>query len=95
MSVRSEVDSLVGRQITVGLSQIVGITVMAGQNSVSFYKFSGGSLLVGGATLTWSNGYIMQNNQIVNVQSAGTFYLAAVGSTVTVMMLFGRTSGFE
>lgn len=92
---RIDVDSLVGRQISVGLSQIIGVTVSAGQNSVSFYRFSGGSLLVGGLTLNWTNGYIMQSNQIVNVQSAGTFYLAAVGSTVTVMLLFGRTAGFE
>lgn len=91
----SDVDSLIGTQVVVGLSQIVQVTVDARQNSVSFYKFSGGSLLVGGATLTWSNGYIVMANQIINVSSTGNFYLAAVGSTCVVMMLKGRTAGAE
>lgn len=91
----ADVDSLIGTQITVGLSAIVQVTVEARQNSVSFYKFSGGSLLVGGSTLTWTNGYIVQNTQIINVSSTGNFYLAAVGSTCVVMMLKGRTSGAE
>lgn len=92
---RADVYSLIGERIVVGLSQIIEVTVEARQNAVSFYRYSGGSLLIGGATLTWDNGYIAQNNQIINVSSSGNFYLAAVGSTVTVMMLRGRTDGAE
>jgi len=91
---RDDVESLVGTRLTVGLSQIIGITVLAGQNSIIVKYYSGGSLEVGGVSLTWGSGYLLDTKEVVNIQSSGTFYLAATGSTVTCMILKGRSSGF-
>ena len=91
---RDDVESLVGTRLTIGLSTIVGITVLPGQNAVIVKYFSGGSLEIGGSSLTWGAGYLLDTKEVVNVQSSGTFYLAATGSTVTCMLLKGRSSGF-
>lgn len=86
---------LQGLRIFVGLSQIIGVTVAAGQNAAIVKYFSGGSLEIGGSTLTWGQGYLLDTKEIVSIQSTGTFYLAATGSTVTCMVLKGKTSGFD
>lgn len=95
MSQRDELFGFEGKRITVGLSQIVGVTVSAGQAAAIIKYFSGGSLEIGGASLTWGQGYLMDTKEVVSFQSSGTFYLAATGSTVTCMMFRGKTSGFE
>lgn len=92
---REDVLSLIGERVSIGLSQIIGVTVIAGLNAISIKKFSGGSLEIGGISLNWGSGYLFNSNEIVNIQVAGTFYLAATGSTVVAMVLKGRTSGFE
>ena len=89
MAQRDDVIALDGFRLSVGLSTIVGVTVTANQNAMIFKRFSGGTLEVGGASLTWGQGYIVGTNEIINVNSTGTFYLAATGATVTVMFLRG------
>lgn len=92
---REDVDNIVSSKLTIGLSTIVGITGVAGDNSITFKYFSGGSLEIGGASLTWGSGYLLGTNEIVNIPvgGIGAFYLAATGSTVIAYMLKGRTPG--
>jgi len=93
---RDEVSSLLPDRIEVGLSSIIGVTVIAGQNAALLKKYSGGSLEIVsplGDTRIWGAGYLIGNSEVVSVSSAGTFYLAATGSTVVAMILRGKTSG--
>lgn len=70
----------------IGLSTITGITGLPGQLAMSFRVLSGGTLEIGGASLTWGQGCVLSNSAAVvypfNV--SGTFYVAATGSTVLV-----------
>lgn len=87
--------SVVGEKIAVGLSSIQGVTLLPGQVS-SYLKFSsGGTLWMGGATLTWGNGYHVAAAETVPFNLGGTFYLAAAGATVVVYLLRGRSAGYE
>lgn len=95
MSQRDELFGFDGLRLNVGLSQIIGVTVVAGQAAAILKYFSGGSLEVGGASLTWGAGYLLDTKEVMSFQTSGTFYLAATGSTVTCMMFKGKTSGFE
>lgn len=95
MSQRDDVNSLVGLKVLLGPSQIFGVTVVPGLNSTTVKYFSGGSLEIGGASLTWGAGYLLGTNEIVNIPSNGNFYLAVTGATVTCYILKGRSNGFE
>lgn len=61
--------------------------------SVKWY--TGGSLEIGGATLTWGQGWLIQSGEVVNWNNAGSFYLAASGATATCMILEGFSPGNE
>ena len=95
MSQRDELFGFEGKRIEIGLSSIIGVTVVAGQAAAILKYFSGGSLEIGGLSLTWGQGYIMDTKEVVSFQTSGTFFLAATGATVTCMMFRGKTSGFE
>lgn len=84
-----------GQRIAVGLSTIVGVTVVAGQVGSIFKYFSGGTLEIGGATLLWGNGYVFAVGEAIQMDNAGTFYFAATGATVVMMSLRGRSAGIE
>lgn len=84
---QDEIFDLNAVRINVGLSSIIGITIIANQAAIAVKYFSGGSCEIGGASLTWGQGWLLQ--ETVCMAGRGTFYLAAAGSTAVVMVLKG------
>jgi len=82
------------------------VSPVAGQISVSIKNFGGGSMEImkapAGATLSngtadglsLSAGYLMEAGEVVNVDGAPKFYLAATGATATAYLLIGLSSGY-
>lgn len=81
-----------GKRIDIGLSAIVGITAIPYQSAVNIKMQSGGTLTVGGATLSWGIGYLMDAGETVFWNGRASFYMAATGSTCTVYLFRGGTS---
>ena len=79
----------------VGLSSIISVPVQAGQNAATIKFISGTTFLVGGATLTWGQGYPMATGEIINANFSGNIYFAASGSTAVLGLLLGRSEGLE
>ena len=92
---RDDIFTPIGERITIGLSAIVGITAVPGQNFVAFYKFAGGSCEIVSPTLIWGQGYMMGEGERSTFNGSGTFYIAATGATVTLCVFRGRSQGFN
>lgn len=95
MAREEDIKALQSRIVAVGLSSIIGITVIPGQIVANLKQFSGGSMVIGGATLSWTNGYQLSTGEILNLDCSGTFFLAATGATAIAHLLLGKSSGFE
>lgn len=93
MSRSSDISTFVSKRITVGLSSIVGVTVIPNQVYQVVKQLSGGTLEIGGATLSWGIGYPFTASEIRDVNNSGTFYLCANGATCIAAVLSGRTAG--
>lgn len=95
----NDVKGITAQRVIVGVSQILGVTVVAGQISSTIGYLSGGSLEVGGASLTWGKGWLMGSTTtpqgLLPDLSAGTYYLAATGATVTCQIITKLSAGFE
>ena len=94
-----DIASVVSEKIVVGLSSIVGVTVIPFQTKINIKIVSGNSLEVGGSyslltgastAFTWGSGYLLGATEILSFNSTGNFYLAATGATVTAHILRGR-----
>lgn len=94
-SADNDIYGVIGKRLHIGVSAIIGITIVPGQNSQLIKYFTGGSLEIGGATLTWGIGYLFGGNEAVALDVRGTYYLCATGATATVMLLGGKSMGFE
>ena len=86
---------LLAQRVNIGLSSIIGVTVSAGQLGCIFQFISGGSLEIGGATLTWGNGFIVAPGSALNLNQSSTFYLAASGATAVCQVLKSLSQGNE
>lgn len=93
MGREQDIHNLRSERVVVGLSTIHGVTVLPGQVGVLVKYFSGGTLEIGGQSLTWDAGYIFADSEAISIDSAGSFYLAATGATVTAMVLKGLSAG--
>lgn len=82
-----------GEIVTVGLSQILGVSVIAGEEWAIFKYMSGGSLEIGGPSLTWGAGYMMGTSEALSFQMNSTFFLVAKGATSIGHLLRGVSSG--
>lgn len=95
---RKYIAAFVPERLAVGLSTIVGVTVLAGQVSVSMEMLSGQTLEIvaaPGASVGWGQGFPFPTNAIMSFDSIGTMWLAASGATALVVVLRGRSEGFE
>lgn len=92
---RDDISTPQGLRLFVGLSAIIQVAVTAGQNAIILKGLSFSNLEIGGASLTWGQGYPFSVGEILSWNSAANFYLAASGSTATVAIFKGRSSGFE
>lgn len=91
MSVSRDAYSFVGQQINVGVSAIVGVTVIASQLGSVLKYSSGGTLWVGVTSGGgWGVGYLMSANEVLSLENSGTLFMVAAGATVVTYML--RTS---
>ena len=86
---------LLGQAVNVGLSAVLGVTVVSGQLGCIFKFVTGGSLVLGGATLTWTNGYLVSPGEALNMNVSSTFYLAASGATAQCFILKSLSQGNE
>lgn len=99
MSRSEDISIFKPERLDVGVSQVVGVTLVAGQISIILKYFSGGSLEVidplaqGGQTVLGGSGYMLATSEALNSSMIGTFYLTATGSTATAMLLRGKTIG--
>ncbi len=95
MSRETDLLSLVGERIIVGLSSIIGVTVAPGQLGGILKYSSGGTLWIGGLTLSVNAGYLVGGSESLSLDVCGTYYLAASGATVVTYSLRGRSGGFD
>jgi len=95
MSNRDDVYTPFASRITVGLSSILQITPIAGQNCLVLKGISISTLEIGGASLTWGQGYPLSSGEALSWNGSGSFYLAASGATATVALFRGRSQGFD
>lgn len=70
-----------GLRVAVGLSTIVSVPGIVYQCAMLIKNMGGGTLEIGGATLTWGNGYRMGDKEAIGWDSRATFYLASSGAT--------------
>lgn len=85
--------SLIGSQIAIGLSSVIGISFSSNISACQFKMTSGGTLFAGvTAGGGWGAGYVMDIGEIINVLGVGSFYLAAQGATCTGQLIQGVTS---
>jgi hypothetical protein len=89
----NDIEKLQGGRLEVGLSSIISLDVSAAQNAVLLRYLSGGSLEIGGASLTWGQGFLMDSSLPLSANSSGNIYFAATGATVTISFLKGHTPG--
>lgn len=95
-----QIFSLVGYQQNVGTSQLIGITAIPGQNWIKIRNSSGGTLMVGGATLNIAGaGYQIPaasaglDPSITLPMCSGTLFMTAGGATAVTYVLIGRAQG--
>jgi hypothetical protein len=88
-------DILPGR-ISVGLSSVIGITCLPGQNALTLEYLSGGTLEIVNppANINWGQGFIVPNTAILSFDLSGILWLASSGATSTAMIVRGRGQGF-
>lgn len=94
---RKFIADFVPERVAIGLSAIVGISVMPGQLSVSLEMLSGQTLEIvnPNTPVLWGSGFPFPTNAIMSFDSIGTMWLAASGATAVVVVLRGRSEGFE
>lgn len=94
---RRDIFGLEGFRVSVGLSSVIGVTIVPGQIATVVKYFTGGTLeLVNGLTPSpWGMGYVFGSTEALAIDQSTTAYFAATGATVTVMMVRGRSAGYE
>ena len=88
---RDDIFSLKSGRLNVGLSSIVGLTAVAGQNSLYLRFISGSSIDIGGASLAWGSGFLWDRITPISMNEMGTIYFAATGATCVITYMQGRT----
>lgn len=96
MSSNADVLGLTGSRVNVGLSTIIGVTVIANQVATVIRFVGGSSCEIGGASLTWGSGFLWDTTKDISLTDfRGTIYFAATGATAQITILKGVTSGFS
>lgn len=99
---QNDLISLGATRIPVGLSAIVAVRPTAYSFGINFKIASGGGSLevvspgmtLSGAGVTgWGGGYLVGDQESVQIDGPCTFYLAATGATMVACMMLGRTAG--
>lgn len=93
----SDKDNLVafyGKQINIGVSAIVGVTVAPYQSAIVLDYQSGGTVWIGGASTTVGQGFLLKSGFPLAFNACGTFYMASAGAT-SVVQIFGGGSQLE
>lgn len=96
-----KVGSYFGSAIAIGLSSIIGITSIPGQCMARIQRSAnGGTLWMGGATLSWGNGYHVIGTGLGSTNPenfffpvSGSVFFCAAGATCMVNILYDRRVG--
>lgn len=78
-----------GMRITVGASQVVGITSGPFNQGFVLKKVAGTTAIlsiVDGPGMAWDTGYELGNTESISVSGPAQFYLAAAGATAVIQM---------
>jgi hypothetical protein len=79
--------------VAVGLSTLIGVSAMSGQNAILIKYASGGSLEIGGittyagSTFTWGGGYLFSSGEVLSINTGGNIYLKATGATALAYII--------
>lgn len=95
MSQRDDIFTPVGERVFVGLSSVIQVTPLPGQNGVVIKGITLTTLEIGSATLSWGNGYPIAAGEALSFNGCGSFYLVATGVTASVALFRGRSEGFD
>ena len=89
-------DVLPGR-VNIGVSTILGVTCLPGQNCLTLEYLSGGTLEIVNpvAGIGVGQGFLVPNNAILTFDLSGILWLASSGATSIAMVIRGRGAGFE
>jgi len=74
-------------QMDVGLSSIVEIPAIAGQVGLAIRRVAGGTMEIGGQSLTWGQGQVVSITEVSTgniIPVTGPIYVAASGATLTI-----------
>jgi len=91
MGYNTDLLSMHSGRVAVGLSGIVGITVVPGQMAFTIKNMGGGTLFIGGATLSvdGSNGYPMGLSEVLTLDLRATSFFTSVGATTIISFIRG------
>ena len=93
---RDDISTPVGQIYHVGLSTILQVDPVEGQNGLMIKGITFGNLWIGGATLSWGIGYpYTVGSETIFYNGMAPFYLCASGMTAIVGIFRGRSTGFE
>lgn len=95
MSRSDDIYAFIGELHYIGLSSIIGITVLAGQVVATLKHGGGGTLWAGGSTVAINSGYLVSTGEAINVNSSTTIYFVAASATCTLYSLRGRSPGYD
>ena len=80
----------------VGLSAIVEIPAVPGQLGMTIRRVNGGTMEIGGASLTWGTGHICSNTEVGTgsiIPITDSIYVAASGATVEITGYYYYSEG--
>ena len=95
---RDDVFGSWSKRYTLNPGTILKVPAISGQNAVSVKLVSGGTLEIGGSTLTgqtFGDMYYVSANEVVSFNMSGAFYLWSSGATCIAAVLRARSAGTE
>lgn len=97
MAVNKILGDLLPTRVFIGLSSIIGITCLPGQQALTMQYLNGGTLEIVSppASINWGQGFVVPSNAILTFDLSGVVWLASSGATTTVQVIRGRGQGFE
>lgn len=81
-------------QIVLGASTVTTLQPAAYHSKWMFKKLSGGSYaVVEGTTYSVSQGYMIGETEVIQIQGPAKFFLACSGITTTIQVMVGYSQG--
>lgn len=95
---RTDVFGSWSKQYTLATNTILELPAISGQVAVTIKLLTGGTLEIGGPTMTgqtFGTLYPLSSSEVFNMDLAGSLYLYASGATCVVAIARGRSDGTQ